>query len=207
VILSIEGDPVFAFTQVQEIVRAGNGASLDMTLWRNGEAVDVTLSPRWTDVPVAGGFEQRLLIGIAGRIFFDEQTQAVGVVEAVEIGGERLWNTLTTSISALKHIIVGEISTCNLSGPVGIAETSGSMARQGTVSFVWFIGMLSAAVGLINLFPIPVLDGGHLVFFAYEAVTRRKPNERAIQAFMFIGLALILSLMTFTILNDTLLCP
>ena len=148
-----------------------------------------------------------MLIGIAGRIFFDEQTQAVGVVEAVEIGGERLWNTLTTSISALKHIIVGEISTCNLSGPVGIAETSGSMARQGTVSFVWFIGMLSAAVGLINLFPIPVLDGGHLVFFAYEAVTRRKPNERAIQAFMFIGLALILSLMTFTILNDTLLCP
>jgi len=117
-----------------------------------------------------------------------------------------LWNTATTSLSALRHIIIGQISTCNLSGPVGIAETSGSMARQGTQSFIWFIGALSAAVGLINLFPIPVLDGGHLMFYAYEAVTRRKPSDRAVQVFMFIGLALILTMMSFTILNDTILC-
>ena len=81
------------------------------------------------------------------------------------------------------------------------------MARQGAQSFVWFIGALSAAVGLINLFPIPVLDGGHLMFFAYEAVVRRKPSDRVVRVFMFAGLAMILSLMSFTILNDTLLCP
>ena len=107
----------------------------------------------------------------------------------------------------MQHILFGKISTCNLSGPVGIAETSGSMAEQGAQSFIWFIGALSAAVGLINLFPIPVLDGGHLVFYAYEAVTRRKPSDRAVQVFMYVGLSLILSLMMFTILNDTILCP
>ncbi|MFT7105951.1 MAG: regulator of sigma E protease, partial [Yoonia sp.] len=154
-----------------------------------------------------GGFETRWLIGISGTIFFDERTVAVGPLEAVKLGVQGLWNTLTTSLSAMQHILFGKISTCNLSGPVGIAETSGSMAEQGAQSFIWFIGGLSAAVGLINLFPIPVLDGGHLVFYAYEAVTRRKPSERAVQVFMFAGLALILSLMTFTILNDTILCP
>ena len=154
-----------------------------------------------------GGFETRWLIGITGTIFFNERTVPVGPWEATKLGAQGLWNTVTTSLSAMQHIIFGQISTCNLSGPVGIAETSGSMAEQGAQSFIWFIGALSAAVGLINLFPIPVLDGGHLIFYAYEAVTRRKPNERAVQVFMFVGLALILSLMTFTILNDTILCP
>jgi len=207
VITAIDGAPVFAFTQVQEIVKAAEGRELALTIWRNGETMDVTLSPRRVDVPVAGGFETRWLMGIAGRLFFDEMREPVGPWEATKIGADRLWMTMTTSISALKHIVQGQISTCNLSGPVGIAETSGSMARQGAQNFIWFIGALSAAVGLINLFPIPVLDGGHLMFYAYEAVARRKPSERAIQVFMFMGLGLILSLMSFTILNDTLLCP
>ncbi len=207
VITAIDGDPIFAFTQVQTIVKAAEGAPLQLTLWRQGEVLDVTLSPRRVDLPVADGFETRWLMGIGGQLFFDEMRESVGPLEAVQIGVDRLWYSMSTSISALKHIIIGEISTCNLSGPVGIAETSGSMARQGTVSFIWFIGALSAAVGLINLFPIPVLDGGHLMFYAYEAVLRRKPSDRAVQVFMFVGLALILSLMSFTVLNDTLLCP
>ncbi len=207
VITAIDGDPIFAFTQVQTIVKAAEGAPLQLTLWRQGEVLDVTLSPRRVDLPVADGFETRWLMGIGGQLFFDEMRESVGPLEAVQIGVDRLWYSMSTSISALKHIIIGEISTCNLSGPVGIAETSGSMARQGTVSFIWFIGALSAAVGLINLFPIPVLDGGHLMFYAYEAVLRRKPSDRAVQVFMFVGLAFILSLMSFTVLNDTLLCP
>jgi regulator of sigma E protease len=188
-------------------VKAAEGAPWQVTLWRAGEELDVTLSPRRVDLPVADGFDTRWLIGIGGQLFFDEMKESVGPIEAAQIGVDRLWYAMSTSISAVKHIIIGEISTCNLSGPVGIAETSGSMARQGTVSFIWFIGALSAAVGLINLFPIPVLDGGHLMFYAYEAVLRRKPSDRAVQVFMFVGLALILSLMSFTVLNDTVLCP
>lgn len=208
VILAVDGAPVFAFVQLQQIVLERQGAPLELLLWRDGKELTVTLEPRATDEPQPDGtFQTIYRIGISGQLFFEAETMSVGPVEAVQMGAEGLWNTLTTSISALKHIIGGQISTCNLSGPVGIAETSGSMAEQGPQSFIWFIGALSAAVGLINLFPIPVLDGGHLVFYAYEAVTRRKPSDRAVQMFMFVGLALILSLMSFTILNDTLLCP
>lgn len=208
VIMAVDGAPVFAFTQLQQIVLDRQGAPLELLLWRDGEELTVTLEPRATDEPQDDGtFQTVYRIGISGQLFFEAETISVGLGEAVQLGAEGLWRTLTTSISALKHIVAGQISTCNLSGPVGIAETSGSMAEQGAQSFIWFIGALSAAVGLINLFPIPVLDGGHLVFYAYEAVTRRKPSERAVQVFMFVGLALILSLMSFTILNDTLLCP
>jgi regulator of sigma E protease len=208
VITAIDGAPVFALSQLQELVIAAEGAPLEITVWRDGETREKTIAPRRVDLPTPeGGFETRWLIGISGTIFFDERTVGVGAVEAISLGAQGLWNTVTTSLSAMQHILFGQISTCNLSGPVGIAETSGSMAEQGVQSFIWFIGALSAAVGLINLFPIPVLDGGHLVFYAYEAVTRRKPSERAVQVFMVTGLALILSLMTFTILNDTILCP
>lgn len=208
VITAIDGAPVFAFSQVQEMVLAADGAPLEFTVWRDGDTLQKTIAPRRVDVPLPeGGFETRWLIGITGTIFFDEKTEAIGPLEAVQLGAQGLWNTVTTSLSALQHIIFGQISTCNLSGPVGIAETSGSMAEQGAQSFIWFIGALSAAVGLINLFPIPVLDGGHLVFYAYEAVSRRKPSDQAVKVFMFVGLALILSMMSFTILNDTILCP
>ena len=208
VITAVDGDAIFGFPQLQDKVINAQGAPLDLTVWRGGQIVHVTLSPRITDEPQpGGGFAQTYRIGIVGDVMFTPQTEALGLIAAGRLGVEGLWSTATTSLSALRHIIIGQISTCNLSGPVGIAETSGSMARQGTQSFIWFIGALSAAVGLINLFPIPVLDGGHLMFYAYEAVTRRKPSDRAVQVFMVIGLGLILTMMFFTILNDTIFCP
>ena len=103
-------------------------------------------------------------------------------------------------------MITGAISTCNLSGPIGIAQVSGTMASQGAVSFIWFIAVLSTAVGLLNLFPIPALDGGHLVFYAYEAVTGRPPSDGALRILMAAGLAIVLSLMVFALGND-LFCP
>ena len=99
-------------------------------------------------------------------------------------------------------MITGAISSCNLQGPIGIAETSGAAASQGITSFIWFIAVLSTAVGLINLFPIPVLDGGHLLFYAYEAVRGRPLGERAQEYGFRIGLALVLGLMVFVTWND-----
>ena len=103
-------------------------------------------------------------------------------------------------------MLIGNISSCNLSGPIGIAQTSGAMASQGGQSFITFIAVLSTAVGLLNLFPVPVLDGGHLVFHAWEAVSGKPPSDRALNVLMSIGLILILSLMTFALTND-LFCP
>ena len=127
VITAIDGTPVFAFSQVQDLVLAADGAPLQFSVWRDGTTLEKTIAPRRVDLPTPeGGFETRWLIGISGTIFFDERTVPVGPWEAVKLGARGLWNTLTTSLSAMEHIIFGKISTCNLSGPVGIAETSGS---------------------------------------------------------------------------------
>ena len=99
-----------------------------------------------------------------------------------------------------------EISTCNISGPIGIAEVSGQAASQGWLTFIWFVAVLSTAVGMLNLFPIPVLDGGHLVFYAFEAVTGRPPSDQALKYLMAGGLTIMLALMLFAVLND-IICP
>lgn len=188
-------------------MEAAEGAELQLTVWNDGETRSLSMSPKRRDEPTAdGGFETYWRIGVRGGMPFDPATASISPLEAVEIGALQVWQMITTQISGLKHIITGQISTCNLSGPVAIAETAGTVASQGAVNLIWLIAALSTGIGLVNLFPVPVLDGGHLVFFAYEAVTRRPPNDRAMQVLMTVGLALILGLMAFSVSNDLLFC-
>ena len=207
VILSIDDQPIFAFAQLREKVETGNGAPLSLKVWRDGAIMDFTLTPRRVDEPQAdGGFKTNWRIGIVGGMAFEPATQAPGIGEALWGGVLGTWEIMRGSVSGLWHMITGAISSCNMSGPIGIAQVSGQMASQGTMNFVYFIGVLSAAVGLLNLFPIPVLDGGHLVFYAYEAVAGKPPSERALRILMTTGLVLILSLMIFALSND-IFCP
>ena len=207
VITAVDGTPIFTFDALKEHVEAANGAELKLSVWNAGETRELVLSPKRRDEPTAdGGFQTYWRIGVRGEMPFDPAMESISPIEAVEFGAIQVWRMITTQISGLKHIITGQISTCNLSGPVAIAETAGTVASQGATNLIWLIAALSTGIGLVNLFPVPVLDGGHLVFFAYEAVTRRAPNERAMQVLMSIGLALILGLMLFSIGNDTLFC-
>jgi len=135
---------------------------------------------------------------------FDFATENMGPVEALVGGAAQTWSIMVSSVSGLYHMIIGSISTCNMSGPIGIAEVSGAMASQGADSFIWFIAVLSAAIGFLNLLPIPVLDGGHLVFYAFEAATGKPPSDKALRIFMTIGLALILGLMSLALITDIL---
>jgi regulator of sigma E protease len=114
----------------------------------------------------------------------------------------QMWQMTTTTFAGLWHMISGAISSCNLSGAIGMAETMGDAARNGAESFIGMMAVLSLGVGILNLFPIPVLDGGHLVFHAYEAVTRRPPSERALRVLMSIGLTLVIGLMVFALSRD-----
>jgi regulator of sigma E protease len=106
------------------------------------------------------------------------------------------------SLNGIKHIILGSIGAENLQGPLGIAQISGETAAQGLTNFIALIAIISTAIGLLNLFPIPVLDGGHFAAFVFEAVRGRPPSERAMQVAMTIGLGLILLLMVFATYND-----
>lgn len=206
-VLALDGQPVQGFRQMRDIVGASDGREIRLTLWRAGETFDVALTPKRMDLPLPeGGFETRWLLGLSGGLVFIPETRTPGPLEALGLGAGQVGDVVRTSLSGLWHMITGAISACNLQGPIGIAETSGAAASLGVVSFVWFIAMLSTAVGLMNLFPIPVLDGGHLVFHAYEAITGKPPSERALRGLMTAGLTLLLTLMVFALSND-LLCP
>lgn len=203
VIQSVGGQEITAFSQLQDIVGASGGEPLMLHVWRAGQELDFTMSARVSDIPDGnGGFEQRTLIGITGSLFFDPATYQPSVLSAVETGAGQTWRIVTLSLSALKHVVTGDISRCNIQGPVGIAQASAHAAGEGFMTFIWFVAMLSSAIGLVNLFPIPVLDGGHLVFFAYEAITRRPPSDRVVQVMMFAGLVIVLGAMLFAFGND-----
>ncbi len=208
VITAIDGAPIFRFQQIVDAVTASEGTPLVFTIWRDGTETDFTIAPRSVDLPTGdGGFERRWLIGISGGLFFDLVTETPSPWEATKLGTVQVWDILQSSVSGLYHMIAGSISSCNLSGPVGIAQAAGAMASQGGTSFIWFVAVLSAAVGLLNLFPVPILDGGHLVFHAYEAISGRPPSDRALRILMAGGLAVILTLMLFALANDLFLCP
>ncbi|WP_308914959.1 RIP metalloprotease RseP [Jannaschia sp. LMIT008] len=205
----IDGERVTTFRDLQDAVEASEGRALTLDVWRPSERRDltVTLVPRRMDLPSAdGGFETRWLIGLSGGLAFEPMTERVGPLDALLGGVSQTWFIITSSLSAIGHIVLGQISTCNLSGPVGIAETSGAVASMGAGNFIWFIAVLSTAVGMLNLFPIPVLDGGHLVFHAYEAVRGKPPSDDAVRVLMTMGIVLMGALMAFALFND-IFCP
>ena len=217
VILSVDGQSVSAFSDLVAIVKETKDAPLSLKIWRanaqegasgqGGSEFETTLTPRMTTNPLpGGGFEERFLIGLGEGLMFTPEVYTPGPIETVSLSVERTWNLVTTSLSAFGHIVTGAISSCNLRGPIGIAKTSSAAASQGGLTFLMMIAGLSTAVGMMNLFPIPVLDGGHLVFHAYEAVTGKPPSDFALRVLMMIGLGLLLSLMLFALGND-LFCP
>ena len=207
VIIAVNGTPIDAFRQLREMVGDSDGQPLALTVWRAGETFEATLQPKRQDLPLAdGGFETRWLIGLSGDLVFAPEVRVPGPFESLRLAAQTTLDIAATSLSAIWHVVTGAISTCNLQGPIGIAETSGHAASAGLSNFVWFIAMLSTAVGLMNLFPVPVLDGGHLVFHIYEATTGRPPSDRALRIMMSAGAAAILALMLFALSND-IFCP
>lgn len=211
VILSLDGIAVNAFSDLIAMVKETKGAPVVLEIWRpegpEGRVFETTLTPRMTtNLLPEGGFEERYLIGLGEGMMFDPELYTPGPMEALSLSAQRTWMLVTTSLSGFTHILTGAISTCNLRGPIGIATASSAAASQGGMTFILMIAALSTAVGLMNLFPIPVLDGGHLVFHAYEAVTGKPPSDGAMRVMMMAGLALLLSLMVFALGND-LFCP
>lgn len=202
-ILSAGGQSVTAFSELPKIVEATAGGPVALKVWRAGAEIDLTLTPNRRDIPKAdGSFETRWLIGLSGGMLFEPETRRAGVVETVQLAVEQAWFVSKASLSGLWHVVTGAISSCNISGPIGMAEVMGDAARSGPEVFVGMLAALSLGIGLLNLFPIPVLDGGHLMFHAYEAVTGKPPSDRVVQALMTIGLAVVLSFMAFALSND-----
>ena len=207
-ILSLNSREIKNFNEIKDFVEASQGESFIVEYWREGLVYETRLTPQIVDVPIeTGGFERIYRVGIVSDYFpFQPAMTKQSISWAFLSSIRSIYLIMEGSVKGLYHIVFGNISSCNLSGPISIAETSGQMVKQGSLNYLWFIAVLSTAIGMINLFPIPVLDGGHLMFFTVEALIGRKPNQKIVNTFMALGFALLVGLMLFSVLNDF-LCP
>lgn len=199
-IVSIDGSTIERFEDIQRIVRLAPGETLDIGVERDGRRLDLQATPAVSETTDAFGNTQTIgLLGITrSGIDYVRHDPASALWRAVEETGSLTMGTL----KAVGQIITGARSTSELGGPIRIAQMSGQVAETGIVAIIWFMAVLSINLGIINLVPIPMLDGGHLLFYGIEFVRGRPLGERA-QDFGFrIGLALVLTLMVFVTWND-----
>ena len=207
IVTAVDDTQIITFPDLLAAVAEAKSKPVDVTVWRDGAYETMEMTARVQDLQLPNGdFETRYLIGVSVGDFFSLVPARPPLGEAIGVGVDRTYNVLRGSIKGMYAMASGRVSTCNISGPVGIAQVSGEAARLGWETYVMLIGVLSAAIGFMNLFPIPVLDGGHLVFYAYEAVTGRTPNPNVMRYMMMAGLFIVLSFMVFALTND-LFCP
>jgi regulator of sigma E protease len=207
VVLTLAGTQVASFDQMPALVEAQGGKPVALSILRDGKTLDLTLTPRRVDLPNKdGGFDTRWLLGLSGGAFFEPGRRTPGVIEAAELSVKQSWLMAKTNLNGILQMIKGKISLCNLSGPIGMAKAASAAADMGVDVFVGTLALMSLGIGLANLLPIPVLDGGHLVFHVYEAIFRRPPNEKIMGLLMTAGLTILIGLMLFAFSNDLFLC-
>ena len=200
-IMAIDGSLVDRFEDIQNIVQIGNGAQLSLTIERSAAELNITLTPRAVDgKDPFGNAQRRYLIGITPS----GQTRVtdLGPVAALGVAIGQTYEIIEGTAIAVSQIVSGERGTEDLGGPIRIAKFSGQAAKTGAAGFILFMAILSINLGIINLFPVPLLDGGHLLFYAIEAVRGRPVSEQAQEWGMRMGLALVVALMVFVTWND-----
>lgn len=198
-IVSIDGRSVERFEDVQQVVRLNPNVPMTMVVKRDGALIDLRVTPSRVEESDRLGRRPVGQLGIrGGSPKYVTRDPASAVVRAV---GET-WNLSVTTLHAVWQMIIGTRGSEELGGPLRIAQLSGEVAQGGIVPLLWFMAVLSVNLGLINLFPVPVLDGGHLLFYAAEAVRGKPLGARAQEYGFRVGLALVLTLMVFATWND-----
>jgi regulator of sigma E protease len=206
-VLSVDGVAVSSFNKFQSIIVASPDKPLTVVVRREGAEVALQATPRLAEVDTAAGKKSVGRLGVTNTSdASDLLREQVGVVRAAGLAVEETWLIVDRTFHYLGGLFSGRESADQLSGPIGIAEVSGQVAKDiftvGVWPFLNLIAILSISIGLLNLMPVPLLDGGHLVFYAIEWVRGRALNERT-QEFAFrIGLAMVGTLMIFSTYND-----
>lgn len=205
-ILAVDGVSVETFNQLQRIVSASAGVPLVLDVERGEHLLNMTVTPELREITDNFGNKQRVgLLGVTRSIEQDTLiNKNFGPVEAVIEGVNETVFIAERTLSYLWGVISGREAADQLGGPIRVAQVSGQVATQGIVPLLSLAAVLSISIGLLNLMPVPMLDGGHLVYYAAEAV-RGKPLSERVQDMGFrIGLGLVLLLMVFATWNDVL---
>jgi regulator of sigma E protease len=204
IITDIDGRMIESFNDVLRIVGTSPDRELLVGVNRDGERFEFRIVPALQEQSDGvGGTHRRGVIGIK-RVTTPQaiEVRRVGPLEALQRGVSETKFIITSTLGYLADVVTGRQNADQLGGPIRIAEVSGQVAKVGMAELMQLIAVISVSVGLINLFPIPLLDGGHLLFYAVEAVRRRPLSERSQEIGFRIGLAVVLMLMVVATLND-----
>ena len=205
-VLSIDGTPIESFADMQRVVSTSAGSALQFRVKRESGIVNLTATPALKEVKDLFGNTHR--IGQLGIQYNarpeDPKTTPVGFFEAVKIGAEQSWFIITGTFKFIGSLFAGAGSAGDVGGPLRIAQMSGQAASLGFQFVLQLCAALSVSIGLLNLFPVPLLDGGHLLFYGVEAIRGRPLSDRAQEMGFRIGLGLVLMLMVFATYNDIL---
>ena len=202
-ILAIDGEAIADWAQVVAVIREAPGRSLRLDAGREGRTLNLSVTPAAAD-------DRGKRIGRIGIGVREQEIDRTAVMQIVRYGpvaalgkaAGQTWETSVFSLAMLGRMIVGEVSWKNLSGPVTIADYAGQSAKMGLSYYIKFLALISISLGVLNLLPIPLLDGGHLMYYIVEIIKGGPVSERVMEIGQQIGLALLATLMAFAFYND-----
>lgn len=204
IVKKVAGAEIKSFSDMQRIVRVSANKTLPFEVERNGKIIVLSATPKLREVKDRFGNTHRIgLLGVSrntskGNII----KQRYGPIEAVGAGAQETWFVIYRTMDYLYNIVIGREKADQLGGPLRIAQISGQVATVSFAALMNLAAVLSVSIGLINLFPVPMLDGGHLLFYGIEAIRGKPMSERAQEFGFRIGLALVIMLMIFATWND-----
>jgi regulator of sigma E protease len=205
IVTAIDGQTVESFSDMQRIVSGNAGRALQFRIDRGGAPITIMATPALKQGKDSFGNNFcHAVLGVSRSMTpTDVKTTAVDPLTAVWFGVKETWFIIDRTFSYIGGLFAGRECADQLGGPIRIAQISGQVAKLGFVPVLHLAAMLSVSIGLLNLFPVPLLDGGHLLFYAIEAMRGRPLSERAQEIGFRIGFALVVMLMIFTVFNDT----
>ncbi len=205
-VLSINGEKIESFSDMQRVVSISAGEPLAIEVDRGGVPVALKAVPQLKEIKDNFGNVHRLgVLGISRSMApGDIKTEKAGPIRAVVMGAQETWFVVDRTLSYITGVFAGREAADQLGGPIRIAQVSGQVATAGFAALIHLTAVLSVSIGLLNLFPIPLLDGGHLLFYGIEAIRGRPLSERAQELGFRIGLAIVVMLMIFATFNDIL---
>ncbi|TDR31683.1 RIP metalloprotease RseP [Hydromonas duriensis] len=203
----IDGVAIYGATALREAITQNPNKYIALTVNRNGKSLNIDVKPAAVETKVkANGTEEVKTIGRIGVAIsgFNSIQIHQGMLTALEKGVKATWDSTVMTFQGMFKMLTGQLSLKNIGGPVSIAQMAGESSTAGWVTFVGFLAMLSVSLGALNLLPIPMLDGGHLVYYVIEVFTGKPVSEKILAVGQRVGLTFLLCLMGIAFYNDAL---
>ena len=203
-IISIDNNKVESIMEVSTLINISTDEKIQFIVLRNDQQIPILVKPNQINsTDNFGNSIKKKIVGIKLSPLNNEfNKQRLGLTKATYYSIKEVWFVTSTSLKYLKNIILGSADSSQLGGPIRIAKITGQVAEYGVIPFLSIMAYISISLGLINLFPIPMLDGGHLMFYLFEKILGRPLSQKTQEGFFRIGLFLLISLMFFVTFND-----